>query len=187
MRLPSLPAFFANLVLAPRTIGAIAPSGPYLARLITSEITPGSGPILELGPGTGVFTQTLLDKGVGRADLTLVEIEKRFVSLLRRRFPGVAVLQRDARHLPDLEKGSYAAVVSGLPFRNMPKDTIFAIVSEALSLLRGDGSFYQFTYGAACSVPADVMDRLGLEAKRLGRVRLNLPPASVFKLSRKPS
>src|SRR2546427_320625 len=54
--------FFRALACNPRSVGAIAPSGANLASLITSEITAASGPVLELGPGTGVFTEALLDE-----------------------------------------------------------------------------------------------------------------------------
>lgn len=182
-----LPTFLKALFRAPRTIGAIAPSGPKLARLITSEIKPGAGRILELGPGTGVFTRALLDRGVSRNDVTLVEIERQFVQVLRRRFRGVDIICSDACNLEvvNAERGPYAAIVSGLPLLNMPAEMIETILTGAFSILDHGGAFYQFTYSRVCSVPAEIMERLRLEAKPLGRVRFNVPPASVFRLSRR--
>ena len=49
-------SFFLSWMSAPRRVGAIAPSGAALADLITREITASTGPVLELGPGTGAFT-----------------------------------------------------------------------------------------------------------------------------------
>lgn len=187
MRLPSFPTFFTALLLAPRTVGAIAPSGGRLAKLITSEIDPAGGGVLELGPGTGVFTRALLKRGLSPRDLTLIEVETRFIAPLQRRFPGVAVLQKDARDLAACSPllGPQAAIVSGLPFRNMPSEIIRSILHGGFSLLEHGGAFYQFTYGTACSVPYHVIESLGLEVEMLGRVRLNIPPASVFRLSRR--
>lgn len=187
MRSPPLNAFLSAFLAEPGKIGAIAPSGRRLARLITSEIEPSAGRVLELGPGTGVFTNALLKRGLRPCDLTLVETEARFISLLQQRFPGVTVLQQDARELAACraQLGPQAAIVSGLPLRNMPSEMIHAIVGGGFSLLERGGSFYQFTYGHACSVPVNILEELGLQAEMLGRVRLNLPPASVFRISRR--
>ena len=188
MQQPPLAAFFSALLAEPRKIGAIVPSGGRLARLMTSEIEPSAGKVLELGPGTGVFTEALLKRGLPARDLTLVELETRFIAPLQQRFPDVTILQRDARELAacKAELGPQAAIVSGLPFRNMPIEVITAIVGGGFSLLERGGAFYQFTYGQSCSVPPDVLAELGLRAERLGRVRLNIPPASVFRISRRP-
>ena len=88
--------FFALSLSIPRNVGAIAPSGPNLANLITSEITAASGPVLELGPGTGVFTEALLARGVRESDLTLIEYGSDFMRLLQARFPRARVLWMDA-------------------------------------------------------------------------------------------
>ena len=59
------------------------------------------------------------------------------------------------------------------------------IVGGAFSLLRAGGAFYQFTYGPRCPVPRPILDRLGLEATRVGGTVRNLPPASVYRISRR--
>src|SRR5499427_9753121 len=71
----------------PMRVGAISPSSQRLARLITSEITPASAPVLELGPGTGVFTRALLGRGLTEQELILVECDPRFARLLERDYP----------------------------------------------------------------------------------------------------
>src|SRR3981189_2360054 len=88
--------FFRALACNPRSVGAIAPSGANLASLITSEITAASGPVLELGPGTGVFTEARLERGVRESDLTLIEYGSDFMRLLQARFPRARVLWMDA-------------------------------------------------------------------------------------------
>src|SRR5271163_566814 len=64
MKLKERLTFLRALSADPGLVGAIAPSGPALARLITSEIRHDSGHIVEFGPGTGVFTRALLAQGV---------------------------------------------------------------------------------------------------------------------------
>ncbi len=67
--------------------------------LITRDIQPDDGPVLELGPGTGVFTKALLARGVSERDLTLIEYGSEFMRMLQFRFPQARVLWMDAAQL----------------------------------------------------------------------------------------
>tara|TARA_R110002049_G_scaffold309107_3_gene517219 strand:- start:40071 stop:40691 length:621 start_codon:yes stop_codon:yes gene_type:complete len=180
---------FARLWVArPSRIGAIAPSGKLLAKLIAEEIAPSNGPVLELGAGTGVFTQALLDRGISERDLTLVEFETDFADMLKQRFPQARILSIDAtklRHGLLFEGADVGAVVSGLPVLSMPPRKVISIISGAFGYLRPAGAFYQFTYGPRCPVPRPILDRLGLKATYIGRTVRNLPPASVYKITRR--
>lgn len=173
-------SFFLSWMSAPRRVGAIAPSGAALADLITREITATTGPVLELGPGTGAFTYKLIKWGVRQQDLTLVEYGSDFMKLLQVRFPGARVLWMDAGRLTTerlYDGAPVGAVVSGLPLLNMSTRKVVSIIG---------GAFYQFTYGMSCPVPRPVLDRLGLRAKLVDRALLNVPPAAVYKLTRRP-
>jgi phospholipid N-methyltransferase len=177
-------AFLTN----PARVSSIVPSGAALARLITSEINGMSGPVLELGPGTGVFTDALLARGVSPDKLTLIEYGEEFARLLQARFPGIRILHMDASKVGpgELYEDELAgAVVSGLPFLSMPPGTVAAIVGGAFGNLRRGGAFYQFTYGPRCPVQQPILDALGLEATRLGRAYRNLPPAAVYRITRR--
>jgi phospholipid N-methyltransferase len=179
--------FFRALAFSPRNVGAITPSGASLASLITSEISAASGPVLELGPGTGVFTEALLERGVRESDLTLIEYGSDFMRLLQARFPKARVLWMDAAWMPsyNLFELPFGAVVSGLPLLNFTPTKVMAIVTAAFSKLRDGGSFYQFTYGMQCPLSKAQLDELGLQATCMGRVLLNIPPASVYRITRK--
>lgn len=174
----------------PNLVGAVAPSGASLGRLITAELDGGSGPVIELGPGTGVFTQSLLQRGVARQSLVLVEADAGFVARLRQRFPGVRVLCMDATELGrsgglfGLERAR--AVVSGLPLLAMPLDKAVRIVKGVFQRhLHAQGCFYQFTYLPRCPLPPLHLEALGLCAERLGSAYANLPPAFVYRLRRR--
>ncbi len=178
--------FLRAITADPSQVGAIAPSGPALARLITSEIGSHSGPIIELGPGTGVFTQALLDQGVRERDLTLVETSPEFARLLRQRFPAARVLHMDARHLHRrnlFPQNSIGAVVSGLPLLNLSPPRVLALLRGAFRCMQPGGAFYQFTYGPLCPVPRPCLDRLNLQATCLGRAFINIPPAAVYRIT----
>ncbi|MFN4282735.1 MAG: class I SAM-dependent methyltransferase [Alphaproteobacteria bacterium] len=180
--------FFRAWLDNPLGIAAITPSSSPLAELITREIAPADAPVLELGPGTGVFTRALLARGVKESDLVLVEANDDFAQLLRLRFPDATILQTDAallRRLPVEPQTQVGAVVSGLPLLSMRPDKVLLILAGAFTHLRDGGALYQFTYGWRCPVPERVLDRLGLEAKRIGGVIANVPPASVYRITRR--
>jgi phospholipid N-methyltransferase len=182
-------SFFLSWMSSPRRVGAIAPSGAALAELITREITEKTGPILELGPGTGAFTYKLLKRGVRPQDLTLIEYGSDFTKLLQMRFPGARVLWMDAARLATerlYDDAPVGAVVSGLPLLNMSTRKVVSILGGAFSYVRPGGAFYQFTYGMSCPIPRPVLDRLGLRATLVDRAFLNVPPAAVYKLTRRP-
>jgi phosphatidylethanolamine/phosphatidyl-N-methylethanolamine N-methyltransferase len=180
--------FVRTWATEPVRTGAILPSGDALSRLITSEITRNTGQILELGAGTGVFTKMLLSKGVREDDLTLVETAPEFGRLLQLRFPRTRVLAADARALLDdrlYEGRTLGAVISGLPLLSFSSFDVADIIMGAFTYLKPSGNFYQFTYGLKSPVPRAVLDFFGLEAKRIGWTLRNLPPAAVYRISRK--
>lgn len=184
-------SFFQAWANDPGSVGAVAPSSSALAELMASEISSESGPVVELGPGTGVFTRALLARGVREEDLTLIECHEDFVRLLRLRFPEARVLAIDAarmRRHEIFENAPVGAVVSGLPLLSMPLTKVVGTLTGAFSYMRPGGAFYQFTYGPRCPVPRRFLDRHGLKATCMGRALLNVPPASVYKITkRKPT
>ncbi len=128
-------AFLRAWLAAPLRVASVVPSGPALSRLITSEVLPGSGHIVELGAGTGVFTRALLDRGIDESDLTLVEFDMDLAMLLRRKFPRARVLRMDAAGLGAaglLTLSPISAVISGLPLLGMPNDKVAAILSGSI-------------------------------------------------------
>lgn len=180
--------FLRTLLTNPRMVGAIAPSGTMLANLITSEVDPSGGPVLELGPGTGVFTQALLARGICERDITLIESAHGFASLLRQRFPDARVVCADAARIgpQTLPDGLlFSCAISELPLLNMSAKTVIAILTGVSSRLREGGALYQFTYGVRCPVPHRLLDRFGFKATLLGRVLRNFPPARVYKIARR--
>jgi len=179
--------FFAAWLRNPIATAAIYPSGVSLARLITHQIQTDSGPIIELGPGTGVFTRAMLDRGVDARDLILIEFNPDFVSLLRKRFPQATVILADATqllHLGLVEPGSCQCVISGLGLLAMSNEQVEGVLRGSFHYLAQAGAFYQFTYAMRCPVKADILEKFGLKSEEIGRSFRNIPPASVHKLQR---
>lgn len=169
----------------PLRAGAVSPSGRWLARMMARYVEPrGRGPIIELGPGTGSITEALLARGVDPRRLYLVEFDRNFCAHLRRRFPDVHVVEGDAYAsrvlLEERLKEKPAAVVSSLPLLVKPEAQRLRLLSDALSWMRPDGVFIQFTYGPASPIPRDGACETAFRAESSPPVWLNLPPARVW-------
>ena len=177
--------FFRAWLVNPLRVAAIVPSGQALAQAITAEISAETGPVIELGPGTGSFTRALLRRGVREDDLALIEYGSEFAATLQLRYPRAHTIWMDASrlHAVQLFGGRQAgAVVSGLPVLSMPPRKVIAILDGAFAKMRPGGAFYQFTYGPVCPIPRALLDRLGLKAMRIGGTLANVPPASVYRI-----
>ena len=187
-RLQEFSTFLGAWIREPAATGAISPSSRRLAALMTQQLRPDGGAVLELGPGTGAFTRAMLARGLPERELLLVESNPRFAALLRQQHPQARVLQMDATQMRRQREpwdGLQAqAVLSGLPLLTMGARAQLAIVGAAFRALRPGGALLQFTYTASCPIPPAVLQRLGLRAQRLGGTWRNLPPASVYRLSR---
>jgi phospholipid N-methyltransferase len=179
--------FLRAWAMAPLKIASVVPSSATLATMMTRDIGPDTGAVLELGPGTGPFTRALITRGVAESDLTLVEANAHFAALLRKRFPKAAVLEADAadiRRRRLIRESQFGAVVSGLPFLTIASRPTLAILQATFAALRPGGNLYQFTYGWRCPIDEILLDRLHLEAVRIGRTFRNFPPAAVFRISK---
>jgi phosphatidylethanolamine/phosphatidyl-N-methylethanolamine N-methyltransferase len=173
--------FLRSLVVRPRSIGAIAPSSPALARKIAEQIDPRTdGMVLELGPGTGVVTEALVARGIAEERLIAIESDPDMAELIRKRFPKLRVVEADAF---DLEgslrghaRGGLAAIVSGLPLLNQPVARRHALIAGALARLTPGAPFIQFSYGWTPPVAAGK----DFSVEHAGLVIANLPPARVW-------
>jgi len=180
--------FLRTWLAQPKSIGAIAPSGVSLAKLITKEIVASGGPVIELGPGTGVFTRHILASGLPAEHLVLIERHAAFARQLRQQFPAAHVRESDAVDMrPQAKQWSEMqaqAVVSGLPLLTMGQRAQMRVLSTCFAALRPGGAIYQFTYHWRCPIERAVLHRLGLVAHPMGRAWANLPPAAVYRIAR---
>ncbi|MEM6486734.1 MAG: rRNA adenine N-6-methyltransferase family protein [Pseudomonadota bacterium] len=181
--------FLREWARRPLEVAAIAPSSTRLARLICAEISADTGPVLEIGPGTGVFTAQLLANGVAPHHLTLLEKNPVFAATLQAALPAVRVLNADAGaiQIRRLTGGrAFRAVVSGLGLLSMDHAVVERLMRQVFGSLVAGGAFYQFTYGLGCPVGPRICADLGLESRKLGRVLWNCPPAAVYRLTQTP-
>lgn len=150
--------FFAEFRRNFHTTGAILPSGRFLARALTRQLTAISSPrrILEAGPGTGPVTAQLL-RQIGPSDqVDLVEWNATFVELLQQRFASDSVflpVAQQCRVIHDKVEsfggvGEYDLIVSGLPLNNFDVPLVEEILKAYRRLLRPGGRLSFFEYVA---------------------------------------
>ena len=176
--------FFRSVVTAPRLTGAVAPAGRALARAMAMAISPAPhGLIVELGPGTGPVTESLIEVGVARERLVLVEYDSGFCGILKERFTPAKVVHGDAYDLAvalaEFVGKPIAAVVSSLPLLNQPPARREKLIGDAFSLMGRAGVFVQFTYGLQSPIPREVCAKR-YSAQRGRPIWRNLPPARVW-------
>lgn len=174
--------FLVQLLRAPKHTGAIAPSGKALARAIAAEVDPAiPGIVVELGPGTGRITEALIERGIDRDRLVLIELNGDFRRHLSRRFPGIRIIDGDAFKVAEIVAqhgfGDVSAVVSGLPLLHWPGAERQRLVRQALALMPAGNPFVQFTYASESSVAPDPESYTSHRSRRIWR---NLPPATVW-------
>jgi phosphatidylethanolamine/phosphatidyl-N-methylethanolamine N-methyltransferase len=174
--------FLRSWIEKPLHMGAVMPSGRVLARTMAQYVDiNSSGPVVELGPGTGAITSALIDRGVDQKRLVLVEYNPGFCALLRDRYPHAKVVQGDAYTLRDSLRNVLgapaSAVVSGLPLVTKPMLTRLKLIREAFGALAPGAPFVQFTYSVAPPIPKSLP---GVSTEASERIWMNLPPARVW-------
>jgi len=172
--------FLRALIARPKNIGAIMPSGPALAEAIAREIDPNAGAVLEVGPGTGVITEAILQRGIAAERLTLVEYDEDLAQHLAARYAKARVFQGDAFDLAATlgpPNGSpFAAIVSGVPLLNHSMSRRQTFMEGLVSRLMPGAPLIQFSYGAQ----APVVPPPGYSVTRTASVLANIPPAKVW-------
>lgn len=181
--------FLRSFVTAPMRTGAQWPSGKALSRAMAEAVDLSvPGPIVELGPGTGVVTEALLARGIPPQRLVLIEFSPQFCKLLAQRYPGLHLVQGDAyalaEHVRRLGLAPPAAVVSSLPLLTQPPARRLELLRSALRLMNPEGVFVQFTYFRDSPIPINGMN---VATKVSPRIWLNLWPALVYSYRRGPA
>jgi phospholipid N-methyltransferase len=183
-------SFFLEFVRDPMTVGAVAPSGPALARVATAAVSSTGSPIVvELGPGTGSFTAAIQRRLAGRGRHIAVEVNARFAQKLAALHPEVEVVHADAADLAAVlaQRGLRQAdvVVCGLPWAAFPENQQRDVLSSVVATLSPHGVFTTFAYvHARWTPPARRLlrsMRSRFDEVVIGRtVWANLPPALVY-------
>lgn len=174
--------FFKGWMDGPKAVGAVLPTSSVTSRRMASVVNPDSGlPVLELGPGTGVITRAILDRGVKPEKLWSVEYSCDFVEHLRREFPRVNIVHGDAFDLDkalDEDRGlTFDSVVSAVPLLSFPTGQRIAFVEDLLRRIPAGRPIMQITYGPKSPVPGRGRN---FTVEHYDFVFRNFPPAQLW-------
>ena len=138
------------------TTGAVLPSGRFLGRALARYVGhgPGRRRVLEVGPGTGAVTASIVKRLGPEDQLDLVELNDEFVRRLRERLASDGAFRRVAERtrvlhqkVEDLPPGEpYDLIISGLPLNNFTVSDVERILEVFAALLRPGGTLSFFEY-----------------------------------------
>ncbi|EJR11948.1 class I SAM-dependent methyltransferase [Bacillus cereus] len=176
--------FLSEFIKNPKNTGAIAPSSKILATKMVDTINFETAKcIVELGPGTGVFTKEIIKRKKKETVFILIEINELFFKQLERKFKdeqNVIIIHGSAeeikKHMKELNIECIDYVLSGLPFTSLPKEVSVRILSNVMELIHDNGKFITFQYSL---LKKGVIQRFFPEIT-LKKVWLNFPPAYVL-------
>lgn len=174
------PLFFKNFLKNWRQVGSITPSSRFLTSKMLKSIDFSKDlTIVELGPGTGVFTKEILRRMNPGSKLVALETNEEFYEDLKgikdKRFTLVSISADDLSSV--LGGGKVDVVVSGIPFSAIKKDLREKMLGEIKENIKDKGKFIQFQYSLDLH---KLLDRLFNNKVELDFVPLNVPPAFVY-------
>ncbi len=183
--------FLWAFLRSPRTVGAVWPSAPGLARamLVGHELV-RARVVVELGPGTGAFTR-LIEAAVGLETMVLaIELDGAAAARLQKKHPRVRVVNGSAEqtgdHLRACGVGQADAIVSGIPWASMPVPRQERIMTEVRAVLAPTGLFSTFSYlhspfmGGGMAYGRLLRERFA-RVERSPVIWRNVPPAFVYR------
>ncbi|MFP3847092.1 class I SAM-dependent methyltransferase, partial [Priestia filamentosa] len=139
--------------------------------------------IIEYGPGTGVFTEQIIQNKRKDTVFLAIEANEPFYKILKKKYEhveNVHIIHGSAEDVDhyikqySLSKVDY--IVSGLPFTSLPRSVSTRILEKTASLLGKKGKFITFQYAKV----KRSFFRAFFNTIHYEKVYKNVPPAYVF-------
>jgi len=182
---------FKHFVKKPGEIGAICPSSKVLAKTIISDIAIDKAKtVVEIGPGTGVFTDKIIENLHEDAHFFVIELNQQLHSNFEKNYPDIKAYNNCASELSSImeKEGikSVDAVISGLPWAAFPQELQNEIMDAIIDSLSPGGTFTTFAYLQGFLMKAAHRFRKLLKKKfdsveTSKTVWRNFPPAFVYR------
>jgi len=183
--------FLAAFVRRPFDTGSITPSSPQLAQAMVEGMgLAEADTVVELGPGTGVFTELIEKKLNPGAQLFCFEINCGMAEELEKRFPRIRVVndtvENLSQHLAAEGREGVDAMISGLPWAAFSPERQKRLLDAAIGPIKPDGRFATFAYSHAAWMPParhflELLDSRFSEVETSKVVWRNVPPAFVYR------
>ncbi len=166
-----------------KQVGALAPSSRFLVKKMCDTIDFSNVKnIIELGPGTGVFTEELLQRAPKDCKIFVIELNESFYNLLKNKItdPRVILLRESADNLDAIisehQVESVDAILSSLPLAVIPDQIRKKIIIKSHTVLKEGGRYVQYQY----SLNAKKLIERKFGKLKMGFVAINIPPAFVY-------
>ncbi len=137
-----------------KMVGAVAPSTKFLCHKMLENIDfSKTKTIVELGPGTGVFTDVIIERMSNDSRLIVLELNDNFYETLNKRINDsrVQIIHDSAEFIqkyldtiqPDLKAD---VIISSLPLMVFPEELRNNVVKSSHDALKKNGKYIQFQY-----------------------------------------
>ncbi|MEE9451148.1 MAG: rRNA adenine N-6-methyltransferase family protein [Gammaproteobacteria bacterium] len=160
-------------------MGAVIPTSSYAAREMAKQVSNAdTGYVVELGAGSGVITEALVQHLADPKRLIVIEQSLELANYLQKRFPQLHVIHGDAAYLQTLLSdlgNQVSTIISALPFTLMSKAVVAQIGHQIETVLDKEGRLIQITYKSKKSSKFPQQFKL-LYSKKVWR---NIPPARI--------
>lgn len=180
-------SFLKEFLTRKSQVGAVAPSSKYLTQKMIGELPlRDADVVVELGPGTGVFTERMLELIGPKTTLIVLEINETFYQNLKTQIkdPRVVLIKGCATnlelYLKQQNKKAVDFVVSSLPLAVLPATLRNRIVFSAKNILKPGGKYVQFQY----SLHSFKILKRVFDTVKIKHCVLNIPPAFVYTCSK---
>lgn len=176
-------SFIKNFWEEKKMVGAMSPSSKFLAQKMLKNVDFQKAKVLvELGPGTGVFTRKIVEKMAPDAKLLVFELNDDFFKMLQDEFQDerVILIHDSAEKIKDYLQQNDCLntdyVISSLPLANFPNKLVETILSESYNVLKNNGKYIQFQY----SLMSKKFLENQFQSVHLSFTAINFPPAFVY-------
>jgi phospholipid N-methyltransferase len=186
--------FFRAFLRNKSAVGALNPSGRYLAEAMVDWFDwEDIRSVVEVGPGTGVFTRMILTKHRDDATFVSVERDADLALITKECCPDAIVVNECCSRIAEVcgahNLSEVDAILSGLPWAVFPDSLQMELLAALKSVLKPGGQFATFAYLQGMVLPAAKRFRKLLqdefsEVKTSPVVWRNLPPAFVYRCVR---
>lgn len=149
--------------------------------------------VLEYGPGTGVFTQFILQQLKAGARFAAIELNPEFGRIFKAQYPDVQLFQdtvANARTVCDRAgMMSVDCIISGLPWAAFTTSMQVKYLDETMRVLKQGGRFVTFAYVHGMALPparrfASLLPAYFASVEKSPVIWRNLPPAFVYRCRR---
>lgn len=164
-------------------VGSMIPSSRFLAAKMLNHIPINDAKVVvELGPGTGVFTEKILEKIGEHTQLIVIELNDDFFNTLNEKLnhPNLHLKHGSANqlgmYLKEIGVEKADLIISSLPLANIPSALRKEIIETAKNCLTDNGKFVQFQY----SLQSLKTLKRNFRSVKVDFTAFNFPPAFVY-------